>query len=52
MSEFTNDEKEEFSKILDGIEQKIKEARPKCTEPLQLEILDEIEKLLPKKRLD
>ena len=50
MTEFTEEEQKELSNILDEIEQKVKETRPKCTEDWQLEILDEVERELSRKK--
>lgn len=46
MTEIPESEKQELIKILNEIEEKIKETRPKCKNVLQCEILDEIEKKL------
>ena len=43
MTEFTEAQKEELAKILTEIDKAIKETRPKCKLPEQVEILDMIQ---------
>jgi hypothetical protein len=46
MTEFTETEKQEITKIINEIYITVHETRHKCTDPAQLELLNEIEKKL------
>lgn len=50
MSEFTEQEKQDYIKIINDIEKTVQECRKKYTEKWQLELLDEIETKLHERR--
>ncbi|MDD4588927.1 MAG: hypothetical protein PHG06_00660 [Parabacteroides sp.] len=51
MIEFTPSEKEDIIKALNEIEIKVNNARKIVTEPTEIEMLDEIDKMLDKMRV-